>query len=101
MKTILLEEQVAGHIGSFEREGTLEVTYWIGRKYWGKGIASRGLSDFLDEMTVRPVYARAAKDNVASIRVLEKCGFTVCGHDRGFAHACGEEIDEVILKLTR
>ena len=99
MKTILLDEKVAGHIGSFEREGALEITYWIGRKYWGKGIASRALSEFLTEMTVRPVYARAAKDNLGSIRVLEKNGFTLSGHDRFFANARGEEIDEVILVL--
>ena len=34
-----------------------------------------------------------------SIRVLEKCGFTICGHDRGIANARNEEIDEVVLVL--
>jgi RimJ/RimL family protein N-acetyltransferase len=47
----------------------------------------------------RPLYARAAKDNIASLRVLEKCGFTIAGYERGFANARGEEVEEVVLEL--
>lgn len=50
-------------------------------------------------MKGRPLYARAAKDNVASIRVLEKCGFRISGYERAFANARGEEIEEAILEL--
>ena len=57
------------------------------------------LSEFLPVQNTRPLYARAAKDNVASLRVLAKCGFMVSGYDRGFANARGQEIDEVVLKL--
>jgi RimJ/RimL family protein N-acetyltransferase len=39
-----------------------------------------------------------AKDNLASRRVLEKCGFTVCGEGRGYANARGMEIEEFILR---
>ena len=99
VKTILFEGHVAGEVAKFERGGQPEVTYWIGREFWGRGIATSALSRFLGDLQVRPIYARAAKDNVASIRVLEKCGFTVCGNDRGFANARGEEIEEVILRL--
>ena len=99
-KTIISEGHVAGHVAKFERFGKPEVTYWIGREYWGMGIATRALSGFLGDLKVRPLYARAAKDNKASIRVLEKCGFTISGHDKGFAHARGEEIEEAILTLT-
>lgn len=97
--TILFEGHVVGHIASFERMGQPEVTYWIGKEYWGKGIATRALPEFLSQLKTRPLYARAAKDNIASIRVLEKCGFTISGYDRGFANARGEEIEEVILEL--
>lgn len=99
-KTILFEGQVAGHIASFERFGKPEVTYWIGKEYWGKGIATKALSEFLDYLKTRPLYARAAKDNIASIRVLEKCGFTISGEDKGFSNARGEEVEEFILKLN-
>jgi RimJ/RimL family protein N-acetyltransferase len=98
-KTILLEGQVAGHVVSFERFGKPEVSYWIGREYWGQGLATRALSAFLNEFKKRPLYARAAKDNIASIRVLEKCGFRFIGEDRGFANARGREIEEFILEL--
>lgn len=98
-KTILVDGKVAGNIVSFAQFGQPEVGYWIGRGYWGKGIATRALAAFLRYVTVRPLFARAAKDNVASIRVLEKCGFVTAGADKGFANARGEEIEEVILAL--
>lgn len=100
LRTILFEGRVAGHIASFERFGEREVTYWIGREYWGRGLATGALRAFLPELESRPLYARAAKDNVASIRVLQKCGFVISGHDQGFANARGEEVEEAILKLT-
>lgn len=100
IRTIVLDGQVAGHIASFERLGEPEVTYWLGREFWGKGLATKALSAFLAELTDRPLYARAAEDNLASIGVLEKCGFAICGSNKAFASARGEKITEVILKLT-
>lgn len=97
--TVLFEGQVAGHIGSFKRLGEAEITYWIGKQYWGKGIATEALSQFLHHLKARPLYARAATDNIASIRVLEKCGFTIYGYDKGFSNARGEEVEEVIMIL--
>src|SRR5262249_35348001 len=93
--------QVAGSIGAFVApwSGKLEVTYWIGREFWGKGIATKALAVFLSAVNVRPLYARAARDNIASLRVLEKCGFTITGYERGFANARGEEVEEVVLEL--
>ena len=99
IKTILYGADVAGHIACHAWFGDPEVTYWIGKEFWGLGIATAALSQFLATLKVRPLYARAAKDNIASIRVLEKCGFVVSGHDKGFANARGEEIDELILQL--
>lgn len=100
LKTILYGDQVAGHIVCHGWFGEPEVSYWLGKEFWGRGIASEALTQFLDVLQRRPLYARAAKDNVASIRVLEKCGFTVCGEDRGFANARGEEVEEVILTIN-
>ena len=93
-KAILIDDELAGHIASFEREGDLEVTYWIGREYWGQGIATLALAEFLGVLRTRPVYARVAKDNIASMRVLEKCGFAMYGEDKGFSNARGEEVEE-------
>lgn len=98
-RTVLLDGRVAGNIVSFEQCGEREVSYWIGKEHWGKGVATEALSEFLDLTKTRPLYARAAKDNAASIRVLEKCGFMVSGEDKGFSNARGEEVEEFVLKL--
>lgn len=71
----------------------------MGREFWGRGLATAALAQFLQIQTTRPLYARAAKDNVASIRVLQKCGFTICGQDKGFANGRLAEVEEYILKL--
>jgi RimJ/RimL family protein N-acetyltransferase len=75
-RTIDVDGQVAGNVVSWEADGRRMVGYWIGREFWGRGVATRALSAFLDEVTTRPLYAHVATTNVASIRVLEKCGFT-------------------------
>jgi RimJ/RimL family protein N-acetyltransferase len=79
--------------------GEREVTYWIGRSYWGKGIATCGLDAFLAVDRSRPLHARVAHDNVGSRRVLEKCGFRVVGTEQGFAEARSGEIEEFVLRL--
>jgi RimJ/RimL family protein N-acetyltransferase len=89
----------AGTIGSFRIDDQLEVTYWVDRTQWGKGVASAALQILLGETAERPVYARAASDNLGSLRVLEKAGFRRVGVDRGFAAGRGEEIEETILRL--
>ncbi len=99
IQTILFEEQVAGHIATFERSGEQEITYWIGRPYWGKGVATAALKQFLIQVTERPLHARVAKDNIGSRRVLEKCGFIAMGEESGFAQARGEEIPECLMML--
>lgn len=99
-KVVETEGRVVGHIASFDLDGQREVTYWIGRQDWGKGFATRALQEFLATIEMaRPLYGRAASDNAGSIRVLEKCGFTRVGSDRGFAHGRDEETEEVILRL--
>jgi RimJ/RimL family protein N-acetyltransferase len=99
LRTIVFEGRVVGSVASFVMFGDREVTYGIARDDWGKGLATRALTQFLALLSERPLHARAAKDNVASLRVLEKCGFVVTGHDKGFANARGCEVEEVVLRL--
>jgi RimJ/RimL family protein N-acetyltransferase len=75
-RTVVFDGRVAGNVVSFVHEGRREVGYWIGKAFWGKGIATGALASFLREEPERPLYAGVAKRNAASIRVLEKCGFT-------------------------
>lgn len=97
-KAITLEGQLAGHVVSFEVLGEHEVGYWIGKEYWGRGIATRALADFLEQLPTRPLYAHVAKHNLASLKVLQKCGFAICGEDE-FLGADGKRVEEFILKL--
>jgi RimJ/RimL family protein N-acetyltransferase len=99
LKTVLFNGYVAGNIVSFEMSGKREVGYWIGKEYWGKGIATKALAAFLDHVMTRPLYAQVAKHNIGSRRVLEKCGFTIVGEDKGFPNVRGQEVEEFILKL--
>ncbi len=99
-KAILWNGQVAGSIGSFLWDGKPQVTYWLGKAFWGNGIATLALAEFLRIFNTRPLYASAAKDNAASIRVLEKCGFRIRGSGKAFAKARGTEIEEVFFELA-
>ena len=99
IRTIVVDGQVAGSVLSYVSDGEPEVSYWLGREFWGKGIATQALAAFLQIQTLRPIYARAAKDNLASLRVQEKCRFKVTEEDKGFANARGMEIEEYTLCL--
>ena len=99
MRTILVDGTIAGSVSKFVMEGDAEITYWIDKKFWGQGIASNALTDFLKTESTRPIFGRVAYDNVGSQRVLEKCGFIKIGTDRGFANARQVEVEEYIYKL--
>ena len=77
-KTIVADGKVAGHIGSFWRDGKREVGYWIDRALWARGIMSQALPAFLRLEPQRPLYAGVAAHNLASLRLLQKCGFILC-----------------------
>lgn len=76
-KAIVVGEVLAGSISCFKLDGLDSVGYWIAKDFWGKGIAMRALELLLDAVAIRPLHARVATSNVASIRVLQKCGFVV------------------------
>ncbi len=96
----LNHDLVVGHVSSFEQFGEREVSYWIDRAQWNKGIATEALLQFLPRIATRPLYARAAKDNIASRRVLEKCGFVITDEGSGFANARQEDSEEFIFTLS-
>tara|TARA_R110002072_G_scaffold299691_1_gene475641 strand:+ start:402 stop:902 length:501 start_codon:yes stop_codon:yes gene_type:complete len=103
-QSIEADGQLVGHIMSFDMPNEhdsfdREITYWIDHHHWNKGIASKALELFLSTETTRPLFGRAAKDNIASIRSMEKCGFVLIAEERGFANPRGEDIDEVVMRL--
>ncbi|MET9775791.1 GNAT family N-acetyltransferase [Streptomyces sp. NPDC006367] len=100
VRTVLGDGDVVGSVAVYGEPGEREVTYWVDRAYWGRGVATAALRALLAEVADRPLYARAAADNAGSLRVLEKCGFVTGARARGFAPARGEVIDEVVLHLA-
>jgi RimJ/RimL family protein N-acetyltransferase len=100
MRTIKVNDIIAGSIAKFVMENEAGITYWIDRKFWGQGIATTALSEFLKIEQIRPIYGRVAFDNYGSQKVLEKCGFVKIGKDKGFANARQAEIKEFIYKLS-
>ena len=95
-QTIVWNEQVAGNIGSWPKEERRLIGYWIGREYWGRGIATAALAEFLGHDRVRPLYAFVAVHNVGSIRVLEKCGFVRMSE----ATAAPDGVDEYLYRFA-
>lgn len=100
MRTIKMNNEIVGSIAKFVIENEAGITYWIDKKYWGKGIATKALQDFLKMEKTRPIFGATAFDNYGSQKVLEKCGFLKIGTDRGFANARQIEIEEYIYKLS-
>ena len=98
-RAITCDGQLVGSIASFLSGDETEVTYWIDRTAWGRGIASRALELLLELVPARPLYARAASDNIASLRVLRKAGFGIIGTEISYAAARRGEIEETILRL--
>lgn len=100
-QTITLDNIIVGSIAKFVMEGNTEITYWIDRKFWGQGIATKALKEFLTIETIRPIFGRVAFDNFGSQKVLENSGFNKVGTDKGFANARQMEIEEFIYKLEK
>jgi [ribosomal protein S5]-alanine N-acetyltransferase len=98
-RVVVADGAVVGSVASFVLAGDHEVTYWIRRDFWGRGLATRALTALLEEQPVRPVFARAAHDNAASIRVLERNGFVRVGEEESFAEARQGDIREIIFRL--
>ena len=100
IRTIVCDGQVAGNIGGWVADERRLVGYWIGREFWGRGVATAALAAFVAEVKERPLHAFVAEHNVRSIRVLEKCEFVPSPeHDSSIAGEDG--VREVLYSLGR
>lgn len=98
LKTIVFHGEVAGNIVSWEQAGEFRVGYWLGKEYWGQGITTAALLQFLKQVNVRPLVARVSSHNLASKRVLEKCGFIIDDSCMIF-NSSEPESEEIVLRL--
>jgi RimJ/RimL family protein N-acetyltransferase len=99
-KTIVGDGEVAGNALCWETDGRMYVGYWLGREFWGKGLATAALAELVAEVKARPLYAWVATSNVASRRVLEKCGFVQVGSRAELDQKLGEPVEELLLELV-
>ena len=99
MRTIVIDSEVVGYITKYEIEQEPQIGFVLGREFWGRGIATESIREFLSLFTRRPVYARTAFDNEASMRVLQKLGFTRTSEGNYFSNARGAEIVEILWTL--
>ncbi len=98
-QTIVVGEQVLGSVLSYEMDGALQISYGLGRAFWGQGITTAALRKFLALFPDRPIFGRVAFNNSGSIGVLRKCGFKPVSVERHYSHARKEEIDEHVFVL--
>jgi RimJ/RimL family protein N-acetyltransferase len=75
VRTVVVDGVVAGQVLSFRRDGVRELGYWLGREFWGRGVAGAAVAAFLPLVPQRPLHAVVAPHNIASVRVLERLGF--------------------------
>lgn len=99
IRTILYKGQVAGNIVCFEQDDKREVGYWLGQKFWGRGIATLALEAFLNLVKIRPLHAHVVKDNIGSRRVVEKCGFIISSEDREFSNLRNMDVEGYLYIL--
>jgi RimJ/RimL family protein N-acetyltransferase len=98
-RAITVDGRLAGTASCVVVDGDTEITCWVDRALWGRGVATEAVRPLLAEVGTRPLHARAAGDNAGSLRVLEKAGFRRTGTEVAFAPARGADIEEAVLRL--
>ncbi|MBX3109156.1 MAG: GNAT family N-acetyltransferase [Fimbriimonadaceae bacterium] len=97
--TVLVDGEVAGGILAYGEPGSRHIGYWIGREYWGQGVATAAVAGLLELMQERPVFATCAADNTGSRRVLERNGFRFTHMETHHAKARNAPVEEAFYRL--
>jgi RimJ/RimL family protein N-acetyltransferase len=92
-QTVLVDGRVAGNVVCWWHDGQRLIGYWIGREFWGRGVATAALGRFVELVPTRPLRAHVAVTNAGSIRVLEKCGFVLVGREMA-------DVEELVYELV-
>jgi RimJ/RimL family protein N-acetyltransferase len=98
-RTIVDDGAVAGNVGCWEQDGRRLVGYWVGREFWGRGLATAALAELAAEIPQRPLHAWVATTNLGSIRVLEKCGFIEVERRAEHDERIGQVVEELLYRL--
>jgi RimJ/RimL family protein N-acetyltransferase len=89
----------AGTAAVFTVDGDREVSFWIARHAWNRGVATAALRLLVSREPVRPLFARTAAHNVASVAVFRHSGFTEVSRNVAFAPGLGREVEEIVFAL--
>lgn len=98
-KAIVVDGVVAGNIGSWTEEGRWLISYWIGHEFWGRGVATEALGQFVNLVATRPLHAYVAEHNLGSIKVLERCGFKPVWKGEAMPFE-GRPVQDILYKLA-
>ncbi|WP_194775170.1 GNAT family N-acetyltransferase [Pararhodonellum marinum] len=71
---------IGGERGKDELRTNIEIGFWLGEPYWGKGIAVEALQLYVEYIfekfpTLHRLFAQVYDFNTSSFKVLEKAGF--------------------------
>ena len=97
---VFVDDQHVGSVGKWVMNGDAELAYWIGKPFTGRGLATEAVTQFLAAYPLRPLFAHVVVDNLGSIKVLERNGFTLVDSFASFAPARGAEVTELEFRLN-
>lgn len=82
-----------------------ELGYWLGEAYWGKGIIRGAIKQMIDfaftTYDINRLFARPFGSNIASQKVLEKCGFKLEARFEKVIFKNGEYLDELVYAVRK
>lgn len=109
LRCVEVEGRAAGSIGLFLGEDvyrrSAELGYWLGRRYWRRGIMTRAVEEICREgfaaWDIVRIHAEPYTRNAGSRGVLEKAGFRLVGIQRQSVYKNGEMLDSCIYEKLR
>lgn len=100
-RSVMADTLIAGYVAHFEQLNKPSISYWIGKSFWGRGVATESVRQFLRLVVVRPLYARVALSNLGSVKVLTKNGFRQMATENSYSEARGALVEEAIYSLEQ
>lgn len=109
VNAIIYQDQLIGCISAqprqFEYSHSAELGYWLAQPYWGQGIMTNAVKEFIKQLQTDTQLSRftvsVVTENIASIRVLEKNGFVREGTMKCASYKDEKFFDEYLYAFTQ
>jgi [ribosomal protein S5]-alanine N-acetyltransferase len=103
------DKEAIGSIGLLLGEDvhrfTAEIGYWLAEPFWNKGIMSKAVQHFtefaFEKFALKRIFAEPYVENTASVRVLEKSGFTLEGTLQASVFKDGRVLNQFLYAKIR